>query len=97
MTKNELIALFKKYDSEFLEYENIEGLDSGYKDLYAMNILAKLIPNGYNMVSASEHDVIWLEPGLEELAEVITEEQVLELIQCGVMMDDDEEGLQMFT
>jgi hypothetical protein len=50
-----------------------------------------------DMVSAAEHDEIWLDVDCEELAKVITEDQVLELTRCGVHYDSGYDALKLFV
>ncbi len=47
------------------------------------------------MVSAAEHDEIYLEVDVDEFCGVATEEQALELVRCGVR--DGEYGFCMFA
>jgi hypothetical protein len=42
-----------------------------------------------DIVAATAHDEIYLAPGLNEIAAVITEDQVIELIRCGVRISED--------
>lgn len=96
MSTDELIALFNKHEDEFLKDAGIPGR----RDLYAFNLLAELAPAGprdKRIISAAEHDEIFLAPSLEELAIVITEEQVITLLRCGVHLDDEDSGLAMFA
>ena len=44
-------------------------------------------PPGTDMVTAAEHDEIYLGVDCEELAKVATEEDLLDLIRCGVRYD----------
>jgi hypothetical protein len=53
--------------------------------------------NPHHMVSAAEHDEIWLEISMEKLAAVATEDQVIELIRSGVRLDASSESLAMFV
>ena len=85
----DLETLFEKHDDQFLKSELIKNKLNLRPDLHAFLLLDKLIPGDRSMVSDSEHDKIWLDINLENLAEVITEEQVIELIRCGVMLEDN--------
>jgi hypothetical protein len=49
------------------------------------------------MVSAAEHDEIWLNIDLANLAEKATEQQIIDLIRCGIRLDTRREGLCMFV
>lgn len=65
-------------------------------DMHAFMLLDELLPDEVgDMVVAAEHDEIFLgiDPG--ELAKVITEAQIIELICCGVRYSDD--SLCMFV
>lgn len=65
------------------------------RDLHVFLLLDKLIPDkSRDIIAAAEHDMIYLEGHLEEIAEVITDEQIEELAHCGVFIDD---GLSMFV
>lgn len=48
------------------------------------------------MLSFVEHDIIYLSHDLEELASVITEEQVIELIRCGLHYTSSHDCLSAF-
>lgn len=97
MTVKELLALFKKHNDEFLEFENVEHKRSTRKDIHAFILLDELVPGTDDIVSAATHDEIFLAVGVEALAEKATEEQVVDLIRCGIRIDDHEEGLAMFV
>ena len=91
MTKDQ----YTKYSDEFLKFDRVENKTSQRSDLHAFNLLDKLVPGTVDMVSAAEHDEIWLEVSPEELAQVATEEQIIELIRCGVRYSRD--GLAMYV
>jgi hypothetical protein len=88
---------YEKYDDEFLHFEQVENKTSNRADLHAFNLLDRLLPGDRNIVSAAEHDQIWLEVTPEELAKVATEAQILELVRCGVHFDRDTDSLAMFV
>lgn len=85
-------------------FEIAEALPTDYKnrprpaDLVAFNLLNQLFPDHADMVSAAEHDEIWLAVTGEELeASSITQEQVNTLVQCGVHWDSCIDCLHMFV
>lgn len=97
MTTDHLISLFTKHEDEFLEHDRIASPLSRRADLHAFILLDRLVPGPRDMVAAAEHDQIWLDVSLEDLAaSAITEEQVVELVRCGVMVDEDTDSLSMF-
>jgi hypothetical protein len=98
MTTEELTKIFEEEDNEFLNFDKIQNKRSSRADLHAFMLLDQLIPDsGEDIIVASEHDQIYLAIGLEELAKVATRDHIIELKRCGVMVDDMNEGLSMFT
>lgn len=88
--------LFDKHDDEHLKFERIPDHERPYKqpDLCAFVYLAGKLPCVGDVVSDASHDEIYL--GFEEL-ERLTEEDVLYIVRCGVMYDEDNDCLWMFT
>lgn len=93
----DLKACFEKYEDEFLKFDRVESPASKRSDLHAFMLLDKLIPGTRDMVSAAEHDEIWLGIDCEALAVVITEGQVCELRRCGVMYSSEYESLSLYV
>ncbi len=90
-------SVFEKYtDEEFLKFERIKNKLSSRPDLHAFMLLDSLIPGYRDMVGAAEHDETFLSIEPDELAEVATDEQIIDLIRCGVRYDHDD-GLCMFV
>ena len=87
---------YEKYEDEFLKFDRVQNKTSGRADLHAFNLLDKLVPGKSDMVSAAEHDEVWLDVSPEELAKVATEEQIVELIRCGVRYDRSTGSLALF-
>jgi hypothetical protein len=79
------------------KFDDIEQKRSSRPDLHAFLLLNELLPDTSDIVSASEHDEIWLGVDCAKLAEVITDAQIVELARCGVHYDDYNDSLQMFT
>lgn len=88
-------ALFEKYKDEFCKWKCVHPQLSHRADIHAFILLNHLVPGRQNMVSGTEHDKIYLGIDPDKLAKVVTEKQVIELIRCGVMFEDDH--LCMFT
>jgi hypothetical protein len=84
---------------EFLKFDRVVGERrlSNRPDLCAFLLLDSLVPGTSDMVSAAEHDQIWLDVDLEKLAAVITREDVDTLRRCGVVCDSETESLFMFA
>ena len=95
MTVKELYALFEKHRAEHLKFERIVAPLNRRPDLHAFILLDRLVPGTSDMVSAAEHDEIFLDVSLEDLAAVVKEESIIDLIRCGVRLSDD--SLAMFA
>ena len=94
-----LKELFEKHEGEFLKFDRVPiGLRlSTRKDIHAFILLDKLVPGSSRMVSGAEHDEIFLGVGADQLAEVATEEDIIDLIRCGVFISKEFDGLAMFV
>ena len=93
-----LEELFDKHDDEYLEFERIQNKLSSRPDIHAFILLNSLVQSdSRDMVSAAEHDEIFLDVDPEELAQVATEEQIVDLIRCGVRYSAEHDSLAMFV
>lgn len=70
---------------------------SNRPDLCALMLLDSLVPGTRDIVAAAEHDEIFLRVTIEQLAPVITREQVRALLCCGVRLDSETDSLAMFV
>lgn len=97
MKTSELEKLFEKYEDEYTKFEKVENKLSNRPDLHAFILIDKLCPgkNQQDIISASNHDEIWISVEPKQLARNATEEQILELIRCGLRYSDD--SFCMFT
>lgn len=93
----------KRWDAvedEFLIFRNIPDAERpcSSQDLCAFVYLDKKFPDDKNrdMVSAAEHDQVWLRITEEQIA-TLTEADVLYLTRCGVFHEDDSDSLSMFV
>lgn len=90
--------LFKTDDSdEFLKFERIEAPLSTRKDIHAFILLNMLVPDTCHILGNASHDEVWLDVDVEKLISVVTKEQVIDLIRCGVRYDSENESLAMFV
>lgn len=97
MKLSQMKAAFKKYDDEYIQFENVEKKRSRRPDLHAFIVLDELLPGDGDIVCAAEHDQFFLDIDIEALARVATEEIVLDLVRCGVILDEDDECLYFFA
>ncbi len=95
--KLNLQELFEKYnEKEYLKFDRIKNKLSDRMDVHAFILLDRLVPGKFDIISAAEHDEIFLQVDIEKLSEVITEEQYIDLIRCGVMYSSEYDCLMMF-
>jgi len=88
--------VFEKFDDDFLKFDLIENKMSNRTDLHAFMMLDKLFPGTGGMVSAAEHDEIYLDVDEDDFEKSdITEYQVRDLVRCGVRLG--EYGICMFV
>lgn len=97
MTLDEMDELFSKHGDEYGYFERIENKLSQRQDMHAFLLLDKLAPRpGWgDMVCHAEHDEIWLDASAEDFAAAATEQDVIDIIRCGVRFDG--EGFVMFA
>lgn len=97
MTTEEMHALFEKHADASHRFDLVETKKSSRPDLHAFLLLEELCPSDEDLISASEHDEIYFSVSPEELAEVVTEDLVLELRRCGVRYDRGLSSMMMYT
>lgn len=97
MNKKEFKRIMSENSDDHSNFELVKIKKSERNDLHAFLLLDSLIPSNRPIISASEHDEIYLDIDLDELSKVITEEQVIELVRCGVRYDSDYDCLSMFV
>lgn len=83
---------FEQFEDEFLKYEG-----SSPADICAFCLLDHLAHHAGDIVSAAEHDEIFLSTDVEVLNEVITDVEVKALVQYGVRYDESYDCLAMFV
>lgn len=93
----DLKAAFAAHHDEFLKFERIEKPRTKRRDLHAFLMLDELVPGTKDIIGASEHDEFFLSIELDALAKVITDEQVRDLVRCGVRHSSSYDCLCMFA
>ncbi len=99
-----LAEMFEAASDEFLQFERIENPRHPVSDICAFLMLHDLAPKigrgsgtPVDMVSAAEHDEIYLATDCEELAKVVTPEIVRDLHRCGVRYSSGYDRLCMYV
>ena len=77
-------------------FDKIKNKRSSRRDIHAYLLLDELFPKpGSDMVSAVEHDVIYLDIEPVDI-DKLNDEQIIELARCGVFYEEETESLAMF-
>jgi hypothetical protein len=97
MTQREIRDLFEEFSHEYLKFNRIKVPMSKRPDLHAFLMLDKLVPRDRDMIAGAEHDEIHLDIELSELTPVVTVEEVIDLIRCGIRIHEDGYHLCMFV
>ena len=92
--ERDIQGIFEKFEDEYIKFSRIENKRSTRPDLHAFLLLDELFPGNCDMISCAEHDEFWLDIEPEQMEE-LTEDQILELVRCGVICDYD--SLKMFS
>lgn len=88
---------FEAINDEYLKFDRIENKRSNRPDLHAFLLLDELQPNAKDMVSGAGHDEIFLDIDCDKLEKIITDDQILQLVRCGVWHDEYTDSLGMFA
>jgi len=103
ITSDNISIISETHEDEFLKFDRVENKRHPRRDLHAMLLMAEILPSIRNIISAAEHNKVWFECGeLDNNKEYetlwpITEDQVVELLRCGVSFDDSTESFYLFT
>lgn len=94
-------ALWNKYSEgeadEHLKFERVKERLSNRPDLHAFILLGLLCPGTEDIIGSSQHDEFYLSISPQEIAKVATEEQIIDLIRCGLRYDSQNEAFCMFA
>ena len=83
-----LLERFEKYDDEFLDFSKVKSPVSTRPDLCAFLILDTLCSSHQDIIAGAEHDEIYLGIDCEALQTKITDEQIRDLVRCGVSFNE---------
>lgn len=88
---------FDQFDDDFLKFKRIENPKSKRPDLHAFLLLEEIFPGrDRDLICSAAHDAIWLDINEDEVGK-LTDDQILELVRCGVRLDTDDYSLCMFA
>jgi len=87
-TLEDMAKFFADRRSEYIKWSRVENRRSRRPGLHALLLLDELAPGDRDMIAGAEHDLFWLDVDLKHIAKVATDEQLIELIRCGVKYDE---------
>lgn len=88
--------MFESNEHEHCNFEKVENKLSNRSDLHGMILLDKLFPGSYDIIASAGHDEIWFSIGGEDL-ESLSEDNVIELLRCGILYDESGGSLYKFV
>lgn len=100
MTLEEMKVVFENHAEDPMDVRRfglIKNPQSYRPDLCGLMMLDRLVPGKRDIISAGEHDQVWLNVDLAKLAEVVTEEDIMNLLRCGIWYDSEGGSLSMFV
>lgn len=88
---------FEAVDPEYIKFDRIENKRSSRRDIHGLILLNEIMPGKRGMISGADHDIIYLDANVDALEKIITDDQILELIQCGIHVSEEYDCLTMFV
>ncbi len=93
----QMVQWFETHNDEYCKFEGVRAPRSSRRDLCGFMLLDLLVGGTEKMIGAAEHDEIYLSVDVDQLAEVITEDDVITLLRCGIRYDEEYDCLAMFV
>lgn len=93
-----LAERFDQFYSEYCEFDRIANRRSQWRDVHAFLLLEEIMPKSEHvgdLISASEHDEFFLDIDVDVLHEAATDEQIQELVRCGMVFSASLNCLKM--
>lgn len=94
MTETQLEEIFEQHSDEYLKFERIENPKHSRPDLCAMLMISEIQSRHYpekrifRMISGAEHDEIFFDVDIEDIAEYSSKKEIVDLIRCGIRFED---------
>lgn len=88
---------FEKHNEEYLYFDRVIDKKHSRPDICAFLILDEICNGETDIISGATYDEIWLSIDVEELSNKITDDQIINLVRCGVRVDEYNNSLAMFV
>lgn len=90
-------AQWEQFSDDHIEFDGVKSKLSQRPDLHAFMWLDRRFPGGKgDIVSSAEHDEFYLDVTSEQIAQ-LTDDEVHDLVRCGVRYDSTLDCLCMFA
>jgi hypothetical protein len=93
MTFNEA---WEKYESLDGRFDLVTNRLSSRSDMHAFMLLDRLVPGTFCLLQWANVDQVWFEVAVGRVEEAATEEELRDLICCGVFYDARMNALSLF-
>lgn len=88
---------FEQYENDYLDFGSVILPRCPRPDICALLLLHELQPMSRCIIGSAEYEQIYLAVDPDALALVVTDEQIRDLVRCGVLYDEVTGGLTMFV
>jgi hypothetical protein len=79
---------FQQFSDHYREFDRIEAPLSRRPDLHALLLLDEIVPEvDKGILGESTHEFIFLNIDMSAFAYDVTDDQILELVRCGVRIE----------
>ena len=92
MCEDSTDLFFKSMDEEYLAFDRISDPKSNHLDMHAFLLLDSIFGGKGSLIKAVIRDQVYLFPSAIQIA-MLTRSEVIELLRCGVLYDDENESL----
>jgi hypothetical protein len=96
-----MLAFFEERADDFGKIEDVKTARRLHRraDLNAFLLLDKLLTNGNDsaILVDARNEQVWLSPKPWEVMQRASEEDLLDLVRCGVFYDEDNDSLSMYV
>ena len=101
MNIQELKKLFKKHsENEYIEFEKVENKKSKFADIHGLLLLEEKFPPNeisHGILDNFDYETATINIEIEEDNIPLTENDIIELLRCGIDYDEDLECLTMVS
>ncbi len=96
MTYDEMIECFDKHeDKEHLQFERVYKPRHKLRDLNGLLLISALTSQRRTVLGAACHDEVYVHCDLKKLAVIITEDDVIEILRSGFLLDESCGGFRI--